>query len=109
VRLLASARMRAVLYPAAILVAFVLNALVDSGMNPYSATRSLIVALLIGLVAAWLGRLATADRDRAGVLAMIMVLLILGGGSPGLVLLGLLALAMVGLQPISRAEPRLGP
>jgi Sulfatase len=101
-------QMRPVLYPAAILVAFVLNALVDSGMNPYAATRPLIVALLIGLVAAWLGGLATADRDRAGVLAMIVVLMVLGAGNPGVVSLGLAALAMVGLQPFfaRRARPR---
>jgi hypothetical protein len=100
--------MRPVLYPAAILVAFVLNALVDSGMSPYAAARPLIAALLIGLVAAWLGGLATADRDRAGVLAMIVALLVLGAGNPGVVLLGLLALAMLGLQPIlaRRARPR---
>jgi hypothetical protein len=57
----ARARMRPVLYPAAILVAFVLNLLVATDVSPYAAGRSLIVAVLIGLGAAWLSGLAAAN------------------------------------------------
>ena len=103
----ARARVRPVLYPAAILVAFVLNALVDSGVSPYAAARPLIVALLIGLLAAWLGGLATADHDRAGAVGVILVVLMLAAGRPGLVILSLVALALVSLQPLleRRARP----
>lgn len=105
-RLGARARMRPVLYPAAMLVAFVLNALVDSGVSPYAAARPLIVALLIGLLAAWLAGLATADRDRAGVLGVILVVLMLAAGKPGLVILSLIALALVGLGAIVERRAR---
>ena len=50
------ARMRPVLYPAAILVALVLNFLVATGVSPYAAGRPLIVAVGIGLLLpGWLG------------------------------------------------------
>lgn len=105
-RLGARARMRPVLYPAAILIAFVLNVLVDTGVSPYAAARPLIVALLIGLVVAWLVGLATADRDRAGLLGIILVLLMLAAGKPGLFIVGLVALALVGLQPVLERQAR---
>jgi hypothetical protein len=103
----ARARTRPVLYPAAILVAFVLNALVDSGVSPYAAGRPLILAVGIGLLAPWLAGLATASRDRAGVLGVILVLLMLAAGKPGLLIFGLVALALVSLQPLleRRARP----
>jgi hypothetical protein len=103
----ARARMRPVLYPAAILVAFVLNLLVATGVSPYAAGRPLIAAVAIGLLAPWLAGLATASRDRAGVLGVILVLVALSAGRPGLVILSLTALALVSLQPLleRRARP----
>jgi len=95
----ARARMRPVLYPAAILVAFVLNLLVATGVSPYAAGRPLIAAVAIGLLAPWLAGLATASRDRAGVLGAIMVLMVLSAGTPTVIVLCLVTLTLVGLQP----------
>lgn len=102
----ARARMRPVLYPAAILVAFILNILVATGVSPYAAGRPLILAVAIGLLAPWLAGLATADRDRAGALGVILVLLMLAVGTPGLVILSLTALALVSLQPLLKRRAR---
>jgi len=95
----ARARTRPVLYPAAILVAFVLNLLVATGVSPYAAGRPLIAAVAIGLLAPWLAGLATASRDRAGVLGAIMVLMVLSAGTPTVIVLCLVTLTLVSLQP----------
>lgn len=101
----ARARMRPVLYPAAILVAFILNLLVDTGVSPYAAARPLILALLIGLAVPWVAGLATADRHRAGVLGVTLALGPIlaasapAGSVPALAALGLVTLALVALQP----------
>jgi hypothetical protein len=106
VSLWARARMRPVLYPAAILVAFVLNLLVATDVSPYAAGRPLIAAVAIGLLAPWLAGLATAHRDRAGVLGAIVVLMVLSAGTPEIFVLSLVALALVGLQPhLGRRDP----
>ncbi len=102
----ARARMRPVLYPAAILVAFVLNLLVATAVSPYAAGRPLIAAVGIGLLAPWLAGLATADRDRAGVLGAILVLIVLSADTPGLVILDLVALTLVGLHPLLERRGR---
>jgi hypothetical protein len=102
VSLRARARMRPVLYPAAILVAFVLGFLVSTGSSPYAAGRPLILAFGIGLLAPWLAGLATADRDRAGVLALILVLAPLAATTPALVFMNLAALVLVALGPVLR-------
>jgi hypothetical protein len=95
----ARARMRPVLYPAAILVAFVLNLLVATDVSPYAAGRPLIVAAGIGLLAPWLAGLATGSRDRAGLLGAIVVLMVLSTGTPVVLVLCLVALLLVGVQP----------
>ena len=100
------ARMRPVLYPAAILVALVLDFLVVTGVSPYAAGRPLIVAVGIGLLLPWLAGLATADRDRAGVLGLILILIALTAATPA-ALLGVVAFTLVALQPffVRRAAP----
>jgi hypothetical protein len=97
--------MRPVLYPSAILVAYVLNVLVDTGVSPYAAGRPLIVALLVGFLVVWLAALATADRDRAGLLALILVVMVLAAGNRMLVVLSLVAFTLVALQPFLRRSP----
>jgi hypothetical protein len=96
------ARMRPVLYPALILVAFVLNFLVDTGVSPYAAGRPLIVAVTIGLLVPWLAGLVTADRDRAGFVGLIAAAVIVGGRIPAAVVLCLLALALIAVLPLLR-------
>jgi len=107
VSLRSRARMRPVLYPAAILVAFVLDMLVNTGVSPYAAGRPLILGVGIGLAAPWLAALATADRDRAGVLGVILVLIGLAAGTPALVILSQVAFTLVALQPLLKR--RAGP
>jgi hypothetical protein len=89
-----------VLYPAAILVAFVLNFLVETGVSPYAAGRPLILALGIGLLAPWLAGLATVDRDRAGVVGLIVAAAVIAGRVPAIVVICLVALALVAVQPL---------
>ena len=96
--LAARARMRPVLYPAAILVAFVLNFLIETGVSPYASGRPLILAILIGLALPWLAGLVTGDRNRAGLVGGVLALLLLAAQAPIIVLLGLAALVLVGLQ-----------
>jgi hypothetical protein len=91
--------MRPVLYPAAILVVFVLNFLVATDVSPYAAGRPLIAAVGIGLLAPWLAGLATAHRDRAGVLGAMVVMMVLSAGTPEIIVLSLVALVLVGLLP----------
>jgi hypothetical protein len=94
----ARARMRPVLYPAAILLAFVLNLLVDTGASPYAAGRPLIVALLIGLALPWLAGLVTGERQAAGLISGGLSLLLVVAQSPVVVALGLAALVLVTLE-----------
>jgi len=100
--LAARARMRPVLYPAAILVAFVLNLLVETGVSPYAAGRPLIVALLVGILVVWLAAFATADRDRAGLLGVILMVMVLAAGNRTSVVLSLLAFSLIAVQPLLR-------
>jgi len=101
----ARARMRPVLYPAAILVAFVLNLLVATDVSPYAAGRPLIAAVAIGLLAPWLAGFATGHRDRAGLLGAIVVLMVLSTGTPAVLVLCIIAVALVGLQPRLARRP----
>ena len=99
------ARLRPVLYPAGILAAFVLSLLVRTGVSPYAAGRPLFIAVALGLSLPWLIGLVFGDRDRAGVVAFVVVLLILPGpvrdasillaGILGLLLAGVLGLLLV--------------
>jgi len=94
----ARARMRPVLYPAAILAAFVLNLFVETGASPYAADRPLIVALVIGLALPWLAGLATGDRQAAGLMSAALLVLLLAAPSPVFVVLGVVALALMTLE-----------
>jgi hypothetical protein len=96
--LAARARMRPVLYPAALLLAFILFLLVESGMSPYVAGRPLIVALVVGLALPWLAGLVTGDRHLAGFIGGVLVLLLNAAQSVLIVVLGLIAVALVFLS-----------
>ncbi len=76
-------RLRPVLYPAAILMAFVLNFMSETAVSPYAAGRPLLVAVAVGLALPWLAGLVTGDRDVAGLIAAILILLILAAPVPG--------------------------
>jgi len=92
------ARMRPVLYPVGILAGFVLFLLVKSGVSPYSAGRPLLIALGVGLALPWLFGLLVGDRDRAGILAILVVMVLLAGQS------ALAAALLVGILAVLLAE-----
>jgi hypothetical protein len=103
------ARMRPVLYPAAILVAFVLNFLVETGVSPYAAGRPVVVAIVIGLTLPWLAGFVTGDRDLAGLIGGVLALLFLAAQAPLVVVLGLVTLILIVVQRLlagRRAESR---
>jgi hypothetical protein len=83
----ARARIRPVLYPLGILVAFVLFLLVEWGISPWSAGRPLVIAIVLGLLLPWGFGFLTGDRDRAGVLATLVLAFVLAGSQPLAVLL----------------------
>jgi hypothetical protein len=90
----ARARMRPVLYPAAILVGFVLNFLVSTGVSPYAAGRPFIVAVAIGVLVPWLVGLVVADRDRAGVIGLMLILTVPAARVPALLVLSLITVVL---------------
>jgi len=94
----ARARMRPVLYPAAIAVAFVLNLMIDSEVSPYAAGRPLILAVGVGLAIPWVAGLASGDRDLAGLIGGVLILLLIASPSPVIATLGLTALLLTALQ-----------
>jgi hypothetical protein len=90
--------MRPVLYPSAILVAFVLNFMVQTAVSPYAAGRPLVAAVAIGLGVTWLAGLLTGDRDVAGLMAAIVALLLLVASVPAPAVLCVVALALLVAQ-----------
>jgi len=94
--------MRPVLYPVGILAGFVLFLLVKWGVSPYSAGRPLLIALAVGLALPWLFGLLVGDRDRAGIFAILGVMLLLAGQS------ALAAALLAGVCAILVAESRTG-
>jgi len=100
-------RTRPAAYPAAILVALVLNLLVDSAVSPYAIGRPLIAAIAIGFLAPWLAGLVSGDRDRAGMIGLLAVLSVLAGRMPAVTALSLIAVALLGLHLV--LAPRAGP
>lgn len=93
-------RIRPVLYPAGLLVGFVLYLVVQTGVSPWAAGRPMLAAVGLGLVLPWLFGLLTGDRDQAGVLAIIVALLLLAGQQP------LAAMLLLGLLIAVATEPR---
>lgn len=75
-------RMRPVLYPLGIVVAFVFYQLVRTGVSPYAAGRPLLLAVALGIALPWLLGFVVGDRDRAGVLALVVVMFVLAGQQP---------------------------
>ena len=105
--LLGRARMRPVLYPVGILAAFVLMSLVRTGVTPDAAGRPLLIAVAVGLLVPWVLGLVVGDRDRAGVLAIAVVMLLLAGQAPVVVVLPIAVFALVLLEDrMNRGRPR---
>ena len=94
----ARTRMRPVLYPAAIAVAFVLNLMIEAEVSPYAAGRPLILAVGVGLAIPWVAGLASGDRDLAGLNGAVLILLLIASPSPVIATLGLTALLLTALQ-----------
>jgi hypothetical protein len=94
------ARTRPVLYPVGLLAAFVLFLLVRTGVSPYSAGRPLLIAIALGILVPWLLGFLTADRHRAGVMALVVVAFLLAGQSVAAIAL------LVGAFMILLAESR---
>ena len=99
-------QIRPVLYPAGLLVGFVLFLLVQTGVSPYAAGRPMLIALVVGLILPWVSGLVTGDRDRAGVLAVAVVMLMLAGQQPvaALLLTGILT-GMLAEEWLRRRRP----
>lgn len=75
------ARLRPVLYPVGILTAFVLFLLVRTGVSPYAAGRPLMIAVAAGLLVPWILGLLIGNRDRAGIMSIVLVAFFLAGQS----------------------------
>jgi hypothetical protein len=104
VSLAARLRMRPVLYPAAILLAYVLNELVAWAVSPYAALRPIIALVIAGLAVPWLIGLATGDRDVAGIVTLVFITFALAGQSMLGVVLTLVLAAAVALALVLRAR-----
>ncbi len=72
------------LYPVLLAVTLVVELVNVSGVSPFSAGRPMIVAIVLALVLAVLGRLLFGDPDRGGIAAALWVLALLGGDDPRL-------------------------
>ena len=83
------------LYPAAILVVFVLHLWAASGVSPFAATRALAVSVAIGLGLSALGAVVMRDRHRGGIFALLLVLLLLAGGRPAALPIALIPMALL--------------
>ena len=70
-------------YPAGAIVLLVLHLWVASGISPFAAVRGLVVALVVGIALSALGTAILRDRHRGGLLGLLMVLLVVAGGRPG--------------------------
>jgi len=100
VTLAARARMRPVLYPAAIAAAYVLNLVVETEVSPYAATRPLILAIVIGLALPWLGGLIAGQRDVAGLVGGLLLFVGVSAPSAAIVILASAALVLIGVQHV---------
>lgn len=69
-------------YPAAIGATFVLSLFVASGASPFSALRMIVVAIAGCLLLTSLAGAAMRDRDRGGLFALVLILLLIAGQDP---------------------------
>jgi hypothetical protein len=83
------------LYPALLAAVLVVELVNVSGVSPFSAGRPMIVALLVALLLAWIGRVLLGDEARGGVFAALWVLTLLGGDDPRLALTVVAASALL--------------
>jgi sulfatase-like protein len=91
------------IYPAAILLLVALHLWVASGISPFAATRALIVCAVVGVGVCALGAAVMRDRDRGGLFATLIVILLLVGGRPAAI--PILAIPMA-LLFVERYGPR---
>ncbi len=74
------------LYPALLAATLVVELVNVSGVSPFSSGRPVIVAVVVALLLALLGRVLLGDPDRGGIAAALWVLALLGGDDPRLAL-----------------------
>ncbi len=96
------------LYPIAIISLVVLHLWAASGISPFAAFRGLLVAFLIGVAVAVLSTVAMrGDRHRGGLLAVLLVLILVAGGRPGIVPFLLVPAALLLVERHGPWHPRL--
>jgi Sulfatase len=93
---------RPALYPAALACLVIVEVFVTSGISPFEAVRTLVVAAVVGLLLSGVGAAVLQNRDRGGVLAVLLLFAILGGAD--LRLVALVAAATV-LMVVERYAP----
>jgi hypothetical protein len=104
-----------VLYPTLLLLAFGLLLLFRSGAHPASAARLFVALAALSLGATALATVVLRNRDRAGLLSLLLSLLVLVGGDPRAAIALVVAIVAVSLywsamarrpRPILRAVTR---
>ena len=83
------------MYPAAVLVLVALHLWAASGVSPFAATRALAVCIVLGVGIAALGAAVMRDRDRGGLFALLVVLLLLAGGRVAVIPIALIPMALL--------------
>ena len=66
-------------YPVICAVLLVVQLVIHSGVGPFVASRSLLLALLVGLAVAVIGRVALGDTHRGGIFGVLVIMLLVGG------------------------------
>ena len=100
-------------YPAAVMVLLATHLWVASGVSPYAAIRGMAIVAVLGVALAAAGAAIMRDRDRGGVVGLLLVLLVVAGGRAGIVPLlllaiGVLALERYGPRQLKLSWPRIG-
>jgi hypothetical protein len=91
---LANMTHRGLLYPTLIALVSVLDRLVIDGVEPVAATRILVVAITVGIMASLLARMTLGD-PRGGPVAAVIVMALVAATTPLKALAFLLALALL--------------
>ena len=91
------------IYPAAILLLVALHLWAASGVSPFAATRALLVCAVLGVAVSALGAAIMRDRNRGGLFAVLIVILLLAGGRPTAIPIVLVPMALL---LIERYGPR---
>jgi hypothetical protein len=90
-------------YPAAVVVLVCLHLWVVSGVSPFAAVRALGASIAVGLAVAAVAGAVMHDRDRGGLLGLLLAVSLVAGGRPVVVLLLLVPAALL---IIERYGPR---